>query len=105
MSRKTLEFDLLLRSVALPIEPCLWYCLTISANEVFEQVKALPARERRKFFESVHELETANDVRPPAGRKIRTRWPNAAARRRKITGGKIVPNLVLLSREHEEHLI
>jgi hypothetical protein len=29
----------------------------MSAKEVLEQVKALPPRERRKFFESVHELE------------------------------------------------
>ncbi|HEX3720234.1 MAG TPA: hypothetical protein VH595_19965 [Verrucomicrobiae bacterium] len=31
----------------------------MSANEVLEQVKALPPRERRKFFECVHKLETA----------------------------------------------
>jgi hypothetical protein len=31
----------------------------MSANEVLEQVKALPPGERRKFFESVHQFETA----------------------------------------------
>jgi hypothetical protein len=30
----------------------------MSANEVLQQVKALPLRERRKFFGCVHELET-----------------------------------------------
>jgi hypothetical protein len=34
---------------------------TMSANEVLEQVKALPPRERREFFECVHELQTAID--------------------------------------------
>ena len=32
---------------------------TMSAQDVLEQVKALPPRERRKFFDHVHELETA----------------------------------------------
>jgi hypothetical protein len=36
----------------------------MSANEVLEQVKALPPGERRKFFESVHALETAIEVEP-----------------------------------------
>lgn len=31
----------------------------MSAHDVLEQVKALPLRERRKFFASIHELETA----------------------------------------------
>jgi hypothetical protein len=36
----------------------------MSANEVLEQVKALPPRERRKFFDCVHELEAAIKVEP-----------------------------------------
>ena len=36
----------------------------MSANEVLQQVKALPPRERRKFFECVHELEAASEVEP-----------------------------------------
>jgi len=36
-----------------------------------------PPRERRKFFESVHELE----AEPAARRKRPIRWPDAAARR------------------------
>ena len=45
-----------------------WYFPTMSANEVLEHVKALPPRERRKFFESVHELETALEAVPGARR-------------------------------------
>jgi len=36
----------------------------MSANEVLQQVKALPPQERRKFFAWVHELETAIEVEP-----------------------------------------
>jgi hypothetical protein len=75
----------------------------MSANEVLEQVKALPPRERRKFFDCVRELETAI-ARKPAGKRRRLiRWPDAAARRRKIFGDKVLPNLVLLSREQERY--
>jgi hypothetical protein len=76
---------------------------TMSGHDVLEQVKALPPRERRKFFEGVHELETALQVGPAARRKRRIRWPDAAARRRRIFGDKILPNLVLLAREPERY--
>jgi len=76
---------------------------TMSANEVLEQVKALPLRERRKFFEGVHELETALELEPAARRKRPIRWPDAAARRRRIFGDKVLPNLVLLAREQERY--
>jgi hypothetical protein len=36
----------------------------MSAKEVLEQVKALPPRERRKFFECVHKLETTIEAEP-----------------------------------------
>ena len=75
----------------------------MSANEVLEQVKALPPRERRKFFERIHELESSIEAEPAANRKRRIRWPDAAARRRKIFGGKVLPNLVLLAREQERY--
>jgi hypothetical protein len=71
----------------------------MSANGVLEQVKALPPRERRKFFEGLHKLEAALEVEPEARRKRPTRWPDAVARRRRIFGDKVLPNLVLLARE------
>jgi hypothetical protein len=76
---------------------------TVSANEVLEQVKALPPRERRKFFECVHELEAAVEPLPQGKGKRRVRQPDAASRRRKIFGGKVLPNLVLLAREQERY--
>jgi len=75
----------------------------MSANEVLEQVKALPLRERRKFFACVHELETAIELAPAAMRKRRIRRPDATARRRRIVGDKVLPNLVLLAREQERY--
>jgi len=75
----------------------------MSANEVLEQVKALPPRERRRFFESVHELEGAICPPPPPPRKRPIRWPDAASRRRRIFGDKVLPNLVLLAREQERY--
>ena len=75
----------------------------MSANELLEKVKALPARERRKFLEGVHELEDSFALSPPRLRRTPVRWPDAAARRRRIFGDKVLPNLVLLAREEERY--
>ena len=75
----------------------------MSANEVLEQVRALPPRERRKFFAGVHELERALERVPAARRKRPIHWPDAAVRRRRIFGDKVLPNLVLLAREQERY--
>jgi hypothetical protein len=75
----------------------------MSAIEVLEQVKALPPRERRKFFAGIRELETVLEAKPAARRKGRVRWPDAAARRRRILGGKVLANLVLLAREEKRY--
>ena len=84
----------------LPQMPDSWYYVHVSAHDVLEQVKALPLRERRKFFDFVHELETAEPIKQ---RHRRIRWPDAAARRRRIFGNRILPNLVLLAREEERY--
>jgi len=76
---------------------------TMSATEVLEQVKALPPRERRKFFAHVHEIETASQAPSNGKQKRRIRWPDAAARQRRIFGDKVLPNLVLLARELERY--
>jgi len=79
------------------------YSFAVSANELLERVKTLPPRERRRFFEGVHELEGAIGPQPSLRPKRQIRWPDAAARRRSIFGGKVVPNLVLLAREGERY--
>jgi hypothetical protein len=75
----------------------------MSANEVLEQVKALPPRERRKFLTRVHDLETASQAPSNGKQKRRIRWPDAAARQRYTFGDKVLPNLVLLARELERY--
>jgi len=75
----------------------------MSANAVLEHVKALPPRERTKFFAGVHELEAALEVESAARRKRPIRWPDAAARRRRIFAEKVLPNLVLMARERERY--
>ncbi|MGA3267330.1 MAG: hypothetical protein ABSE16_10955 [Verrucomicrobiota bacterium] len=75
----------------------------MSANDLLQQVKALPPRERRKFFECVQELETAVEVEPAARRAHRIRRPDAVARRRRIFGDKVLPNLILLAREEDRY--
>ena len=84
-------------------EAGLLYSPTMSATELLEKVKSLPLRERRKFFERVHQLEESSLAPVRAGRKRSCRWPDAAARRRRIFGDKVLPNLVLLAREEERY--
>jgi hypothetical protein len=73
----------------------------MSANELLEKVKALPLRERRKFFQGIHELEQEFAAHPTPIRRKPVRWPDGAARRRKIFGDRELPNLMLLAREEE----
>jgi hypothetical protein len=75
----------------------------MSANELLQRVKTLPPRERRRFFEGVHELEGAFCAQAPLRPKRPVRWPDAAGRRRRIFGGRVLPNLVLLAREQERY--
>lgn len=73
----------------------------MSANDLLEKVKHLRGPERRKFFHYIHELEDDLAHAAPRNRKRPVRWPDAAARRRRIFGSKVLPNLVLLAREEE----
>jgi hypothetical protein len=76
------------------------YIRHMSADEVLEKVKALPLRERRRVLRALEELGAAAAVRKNV-RKSPPRWSDAEARRRKIFGDKVLPNLVLLAREEE----
>ena len=71
----------------------------MSAKELLRQARALPLRERRKFFDCVHELEMEVDAPPSARRKRRVCWPDVGVGLRQIFGDKVLPNLVLLARE------
>ena len=73
----------------------------MSANKLLEKVKALPLRERRKFFQGIHVLEEEVAAQPTPIHRKPVRWPDGAVRRRKIFGDRKLPNLVLLAREEE----
>jgi hypothetical protein len=73
----------------------------MSANDLLEQVRSLPPRERRKFLVGIRELEEGLAAWNTAPRRKPIRWPDAAARRRKIFGARVLPNLVLLARKEE----
>lgn len=70
----------------------------MSAAELLERIKALPAREREKLFLAVLALEDKNTA-PARTRTIRVKWPDVEARARRVLGGRVLPNLVLLERE------
>lgn len=74
----------------------------MSTVELLNHVKALPSRERRKFVTAVLALEFAAPSRRSPKTK-RVKWPDVAARARRIFGRRVLPNLVLLERGEEAH--
>lgn len=79
----------------------------MSANELLKHLKALPARERKKFFRAVQELEVdeALEAPPVRGKKAepRVEWPDVLERAKKIFGDRVLPNMVLLEREESPY--
>jgi hypothetical protein len=76
----------------------------MSANELFEQVKALPPGERRTFFERIHELETTIEMEPAlASRGDLVRQLMGAGRRWLKPGADPVGDLIR-EREQDEKL-
>ena len=71
----------------------------MSAFELLNQVKALPARERRKFLTAVLTLEEAEPMAKWPAKTKRVRWPDVEARAKRIFGDRVLPNLVLMERE------
>ncbi len=69
----------------------------MSATELLEHVRAMPARERQKFVVAVLALQERRPV-SPARKARRVRWPNVEGRARRIFGGRALPNLVLMER-------
>lgn len=68
----------------------------MSNAELVEQVKSLPARERRKLVEMILELEKDSTATPKSPRRIK--WADIQARAKRIFGNKTLPNLVLVER-------
>ncbi len=69
----------------------------MSIDELIEEIKALPARERRRLVEIILALEEDSTSTPASSQRVR--WPDVEARAKRIFGNKVLPNLVLLERE------
>ena len=71
----------------------------MSAVELLRQVEALPARERERFMLALLKLE----AKPCAAKQKNghVKWPDIEARAKRIFGGRVLPNLVLLERQEE----
>jgi hypothetical protein len=70
--------------------------------KLLNQFKALPARERRKFVTALLALVFTSPFRRSPKTK-RVKWPDVAARARRIFGNRVLPNLVLLERDQSAH--
>ncbi len=70
--------------------------MLMKADELVDQVKALPARERQKVLMSLFALQD-EPARPSAPKRVR--WPDVAARAKRIFGDRVLPNLVLAERD------
>jgi len=69
----------------------------MSTAELVEQVKALPAHERRRLLEIILQFEEDSTATPTSPRRIK--WPDIEARAKRIFGNRTLPNLVLMERE------
>ncbi|HTW95448.1 MAG TPA: hypothetical protein VMD30_11670 [Tepidisphaeraceae bacterium] len=74
----------------------------MSSRELLKHVQALDPVEREAFVDAVVSMESQSAARRRKKTK-RVKWPDVEHRARRILGGKIVPNLVLLEREEEGH--
>lgn len=75
----------------------------MSANELLQQLKALPPREREKFFQAVDEFETESAPGKSRKKQKRVEWPDVLERAKKICGNRVLPNMVLLEREESRY--
>jgi hypothetical protein len=72
----------------------------VSAVELLKKVSALPEREREKFLVAVLQFQEQAPHKPK-GKSKRVKWPDVEARARRISGERVLPNVVLLEREEE----
>ena len=70
--------------------------------QLLRRVKGLPMRQRDRLM---REILALNDTgRQSTGRRpSRVTWPDVEARAKRITGDRLLPNLVLLERGEESH--
>jgi hypothetical protein len=75
----------------------------MSAKELLQEFQALPATEQKKFLR-----EARTSGRRGGGKRVgrapsrprKTSWPDVQARAAKVTGGRVLPNLILAERDN-----
>jgi hypothetical protein len=71
----------------------------VSALDLLDEAKALPARERKRLLLALLKLDTQklhSDHKPG-----QVNWPDVEARAKSVFGERIFPNVVLLERQEE----
>lgn len=71
--------------------------MAMTVAQVLKRVKALPTRQRDRIVREILALQNKGR-QPVRGRRTRITWPDVEARAKRITGGRVIPNLVLLER-------
>ena len=70
--------------------------------EIESALKQLPLQDAQSIAQWLQKyLDRHNSTSPPSASQASVKLPDYAARRRMIFGEKVLPNMVLLSREEE----
>jgi hypothetical protein len=71
--------------------------------QLLKRVKALQTRQRDRLMREMLALQDGPRQLPAGRRRKRVTWPDVEARARRITGNRVLPNLVLLERREGSH--
>jgi hypothetical protein len=72
----------------------------MTMTQLLNRVKALPTKQRDRIMREILALRSS-PRQPVRRRRTRIAWPDVEARAGRITGGRVLPNLVLLERGEE----
>ena len=71
--------------------------------QLLKRVKTLPTRQRDRLIREILALRDEPRQKPARRRRKRVTWPDVEARAKRISGDRVLPNLVLLERGEESH--
>jgi hypothetical protein len=69
----------------------------MSTKELLRKFRALPADQQTKFLSQARAPRRGAGSRAKRPRKVA--WPDVELRARQITGGRVLPNLILIDRD------
>jgi hypothetical protein len=70
---------------------------TMSTRELLREFRALPADKQEKFLREARVSGQRASGAPRPARRIA--WPDIESRAKRITGERVLPNLILLQRD------